>query len=199
MFVHELHYPKRACGKCKQGVKIASPPASDEDGAALSSGSRYGFGVTAQIILGKYADHLPLYRLEDVFARAGVVIPRSTQVGLLDAAADLVHPLANHIKTRLIESSVLGMDDTPVRLQDAGLPGKMRTARFWLCRGREEAPYNAFFFHESRERDGPSRFLKDYHGWVTVDAYGVNNGVYLGSGDRILPPRPRTGPPGRAR
>lgn len=186
MIVHELHYQKRACGKCKQEVKVASPPRPDEDGAALTAGSRYGFGVTAQIILGKYADHLPLYRLEDVFARAGVVIPRSTQVGLLDAAADLVYPLAQHIKSRLTQSSVLGMDDTPVRLQDSSLPGKMRTARFWLCRGRDEAPYNAFFFHESRERDGPAKFLEGYRGWVTVDAYGVNDGVYLGSGDRIL-------------
>lgn len=185
MIVHELHYPKRACGKCKTGVTVASPPSSDQDGAALTAGSRYGFGVTAQIILGKYADHLPLYRLEDVFARAGVVIPRSTQVGLLDAAADLIRPLTDLMKSLLIRSDVLGIDDTPVRLQDASLPGKMRTARMWLARGREEAPYNVFFFHESRQRDGPAKFLEDYRGWVTVDAYGVNDGVYLGSNGRI--------------
>ena len=62
----------------------------------------------------------------------------------------------------------------------------MRTARVWLARGRESAPYNVFFFHESRQRDGPAKFLGDYSGWVTVDAYGVNDGVYLGSGGRIL-------------
>jgi len=186
MLVHELHYPKRACGKCKTGVTVASPPQPDENSAALTAGSRYGFGVTSQIILGKYADHLPLYRLEDVFARAGVVIPRSTQVDLLSAAADLLRPLIDTIQARLLQSNVLGMDDTPVRLQDAGLPGSMRTARMWLARGREAAPYNVFFFHESRERDGPAKFLADYRGWVTVDAYGVNDGVYLGSGDRIL-------------
>lgn len=185
MIVHELHYPKRACGKCKTRVTVASPPEADQNGAALSAGSRYGFGVTAQIILGKYADHLPLYRLEDVFARAGVVIPRSTQVDLLTAAADRLRPLVDLLKTRLIQSDVLGMDDTPVRLQDASLPGKMRTARMWLARGREAAPYNVFFFHESRERDGPAKFLAEYNGWVTVDAYGVNDGVYLGSEGRI--------------
>ena len=186
MLVHELHYPKRACGKCKTGVTVASPPSADQNGAALTSGSRYGFGVTAQIILGKYADHLPLYRLEDVFARAGVVIPRSTQVDLLAAAADLVRPLTERMKQLLLGSDVIGMDDTPVRLQDDSLPGKMRTARVWLARGRESAPYNVFFFHESRARDGPAKFLGDYSGWVTVDAYGVNDGVYLGSPGRIL-------------
>jgi len=185
MVVHELHYPKRACGKCKTGVTVASPPSADQAGAALTEGSRYGFGVTSQIILGKYADHLPLYRLEDVFARAGVVIPRSTQVGLLDAAADLVGPLCELMKNSLLQSNVIGMDDTPVRLQDHSMPGRMRTARVWLARGREEAPYNVFFFHESRQRDGPVKFLGDYQGWVTVDAYGVNDGVYLGSGGRI--------------
>lgn len=181
LVVHELQYPKRACGKCKNGVTVARPPEPSEDGAALTAGSRYGFGVTAQIILGKYADHLPLYRLEDVFARAGVVIPRSTQVGLLDAAADLSQPLISHMIKRTLEPGVAGLDDTPVRLQDDSLPGKMRTARMWLARGREEAPYNVFFFHESRGRDGPAQFLGDYKGWVTVDAYGVNDGVYLGS------------------
>ena len=186
LVVHELHYPKRACGKCKTGVTVASPPTPDQNGAALTGGSRYGFGVTAQIILGKYADHLPLYRLEDVFARAGVVIPRSTQVGLLDAAADLVRPLTERMKSELLGSDVIGMDDTPVRLQDDSLPGAMRTARVWLARGRESAPYNVFFFHESRERDGPAKFLGNYNGWVSVDAYGVNDGVYLGSGGRIL-------------
>lgn len=181
MVVHEMHYPKRACGKCRQGVTLAPPPASEEKGASLTAGSRYGFGVTAQIILGKYADHLPLYRLEDVFARAGVMIPRSTQVNLIDAAADLVKPLVDEMTSRLLQSPVLGLDDTPVRLQDPSLPGKMRTARFWLARGREEAPYNVFFFYESRERDGPSKFLGDFQGTVTVDAYGVNGGIYLPS------------------
>lgn len=185
LFVYELHYPKRACGKCDGGVKVASVPGPNEEGSALTSGSRYGFGVTTQIMLGKYADHLPLYRLEDVFARAGVVIPRSTQVGLLDAATDLIAPLTDRMKELLLAGNVIGMDDTPVRLQDGGIPGKMRTARMWLARGRDEAPYNVFFFHESRQRDGPARFLGQYEGWVTVDAYGVNDGVYLGSGGRI--------------
>jgi len=196
MLVHELHYLKRACGKCKETVKIAPPPQSDHPAAALTKGSRYGFGVTAQIILGKYADHLPLYRLEDVFARAGVVIPRSTQVGLLDAAADLLTPLTELMRSRLLVSPVIGMDDTPVRLQDPSLPGKMRTARMWLarsnvCGGSDEEPYSVFFFHKSRAqgkgtREGPSGFLGDYRGWATVDAYGVYDGVYLGREDRVL-------------
>jgi len=196
MIVHELHYPKRACGQCKATVTVAPPPSSDADGASLLSGSRYGFGVTVQTILGKFCDHLPLYRMEDVFARAGVTIPRSTQVDLLAAAADLIDPLCGRMKDRLIASHIIGMDDTPVRMQDASLPGKMRTARMWLARGRPDAPYNVFDFQTSRkhgtpDRDGPAKFLADFEGYVCVDAYGVNDGVYLGAvhedgGDRIV-------------
>ncbi|TWU10540.1 IS66 family transposase [Allorhodopirellula heiligendammensis] len=191
MIVHELHYPKRACGKCKETVTVAPPPSSDAGAASLLSGSRYGFGVTVQTILGKFCDHLPLYRMEDVFARAGVTIPRSTQVDLLAAAADLIEPLCTRMRDRLIASPIIGMDDTPVRLQDASLPGKMRTARMWLARGRPDAPYNVFDFQTSRkhgtpDRDGPAKFLSDFEGYVCVDAYGVSDGVYLGAKDRIV-------------
>lgn len=183
LIVHELHYPKRACGKCKQGVTVAPPPAANEPAAALTPGSRHGFGVTAQILLAHSVDHIPKYRQEDQFARAGVVIPRSTQVDLVAAAADLIAPLAKRMRERLLDSHGFGLDDTPARMQDASLPGRMRTARMWLARGRAAAPYNVFFFHESRERDGPAKFLEGYQGWVMVDAYGVNNGVYLGDGN----------------
>ncbi|MEM1228629.1 MAG: IS66 family transposase, partial [Planctomycetota bacterium] len=196
LVVHLMRYLKRACGKCKQTVKVAPPPQSGHDAAALTKGSRYGFGVTAQIILGKYADHLPLYRMEDVFARAGVVIPRSTQVDLLAAAADLLTPLTDLLKERLLASPVIGMDDTPVRLQDPSLPGKMRTARMWLarsnlCGAEDPHPYSVFFFHPSRAqgkqtREGPSGFLEHYRGWATVDAYGVHEGVYLGRQDAVF-------------
>ena len=127
MIVHESHYPKRACSKCKQGVTVASVPESDQPGAALTAGSRYGFGVTAQIILGKYADHLPLYRLEDVFARAGVVIPRSTQVGLLDAAADLIQPLTDYLQRMLLGKGLIGDGDAETAGYDPPwTPGPLR-------------------------------------------------------------------------
>ncbi len=197
MVVHELHYPKRACGQCKETVAVARPPSSDAAEASLLSGSRYGFGVTVQTILGKFCDHLPLYRMEDVFARAGVAIPRSTQVDLLAAAADLIEPLCSRMKDRLMASRIIGMDDTPVRMQDHSLPGKMRTARMWLARGldrgggRPDAPYNVFDFQTSRKhgtvnRDGPAKFLSNFEGYVCVDAYGVNDGVYLGAKGRIV-------------
>lgn len=137
LFVIEIHRPKRACGTCKES--IAQVPAGQEPGGLTNPvpGSDYGFGVYTQIMTNKFADHLPLYRGEDIFARAGVMIPRNTQFGMLLNVVTLIAPLVAVMKSRVVSGSVIGVDDTSVRLQDASLPGKMRTARFWLYRGQE--------------------------------------------------------------
>ncbi|QDV47505.1 Transposase IS66 family protein [Stieleria neptunia] len=186
LFVWEIRRHKRACGKCRES--IAQVPAGSEPGGPATpvAGSDSGFGVYTQIITNKFADHLPLYRGEDIFARAGVMIPRNTQFGMLVNIAALVAPLIALMKSRIVSGRVLGVDDTSVRLQDPALPGKMRTARFWLYRGREDHPYNVFDFTESRGRDGPAGFLRDFHGHAVVDAYGVHEGVYLGKHDQIF-------------
>ena len=186
LFVWEIRRHKRACGACKES--IAQVPAGEEPGGRTTPvpGSDYGFGVYTQIITNKFADHLPLYRGEDIFARAGMMIPRNTQFGMLLNIAALIAPLIALMKSLVVSGKVIGVDDTSVRMQDAGLPGKMRTARFWLYRGREDHPYNVFDFTESRGRDGPAAFLGGFHGHAVVDAYGVNDGVYLGRENQIF-------------
>lgn len=186
LFVLEIRRHKRACGQCKEA--IAQVPAGEEPGGLTTPvpGSDYGFGVYTQVITNKFADHLPLYRGEDIFARAGVMIPRNTQFGMLLNIATLIAPLLALMKSRVVSGKVIGVDDTSVRMQDPSIPGKMRTARFWLYRGREDHPYNVFDFTESRGREGPTGFLSDFHGHVVVDAYGVNDGVYLGKQNQIF-------------
>ena len=186
LFVLEIHRHKRACGKCKEAVAQVR---AGEEPCGLTTpvpGSDYGFGVYTQLIVNKFADHLPLYRGEDIFARAGMLIPRNTQFGMLVNIAALVSVLVGLMKSRVVSGDVLGVDDTTVRLQDPSLPGKMRTARFWLYRGQDDHPYNVFDFTENRGREGPGNFLSDFHGHAVVDAYGVHEGVYLGKTDRIF-------------
>jgi hypothetical protein len=139
----------------------------------------------AQVLTSKIADHLPLYRQQDILARSGLELSRSTLCDILAAASESLRPLAERLRHRVLASGWLGADDTPVRLIDRDHPAGVRTARFWLYRGPDEAPYDVFDFHESRSRDGPREFLHDFRGWVKVDAYGVDGGVYLGSGERI--------------
>lgn len=186
LYVIEIRRHKRACGTCKES--IAQVAAGEEPGGLTTPvpGSHYGFGVYTQIITNKFADHIPLYRGEDIFARAGLMIPRNTQFGMLLNVVTLIAPLVALMRSRVVSGRVLGVDDTSVRLQDASLPGKMRTARFWLYRGQDDNPYNVFDFTEDRGRDGPAEFLKDFRGHAVVDAYGVHEGIYLGKEDQIF-------------
>jgi len=173
--VKVLVRPKYACTKKHGSVKQAPPPVSPVPGG------RFDFGLVAQVVTSKTCDHLPLYRQQDVLARSGLELSRSTLCEIMGGAAFLFEPLAALEKRRLLADNMVGADDTPVRLIDPSHPDGVRLARFWLYRGSEAAPYNVFDFHESRSRDGPRRFLGEYHGWVKVDAYGVDDGVYLGS------------------
>jgi transposase len=167
--------PKYACPKKHGGVKQMPTPVSPVPGG------RFDFGLVAQVVTSKTCDHLPLYRQQDVLARSGLELSRSTLCEIMASAAFLLEPLATLLKQRLLASDILGADDTPVRLLDPAHPDGVRLARFWLYRGDRTAPYNVFDFHESRSRDGPRTFLANYRGWVKVDAYGVDGGVYLGS------------------
>jgi transposase len=178
VFVKVIVRPKYACTHKHSGVKQGALP------PLPVPGGRFDFGFVAHVVTSKMADHLPLYRQQDVLARSGLELSRSTLCEIIAAAAGLLEPLVLAMHKRLLASDLLGADDTPVRLLDDNHPTGVRTARFWLYRGYA-APYNVFAFHESRSRDGPREFLKDFRGWVKVDAYGVAGGVYLASGDRI--------------
>lgn len=170
--------PKYACSR-GHGIRQAPTPPSPVPGG------RFDFGLVAHVVTSKLADHLPLYRQQDILARSGLKLSRSTLWEIMAGAADLAAPLVQYKIERLLATDLLGADDTPVRLLDGSHPAGIRLARFWLFRGFEAAPYNVFYFHESRARDGPSAFLQAFRGTVKVDAYGVNQGVYLGSGGRI--------------
>jgi transposase len=178
VLVKVLVRPKYACTN-KHGIRQAEAP------PAPVPGGRFDFGLVAQVVSNKMADHLPLYRQQDILARSGLELSRSTLCEILAGAAALLAPLVALMRQRLLTNWLLGADDTPVRLLDADHPDGVRTARCWLFRGFDAAPYNVFHFHESRSRDGPAEFLQTFRGWVKVDAYGVDGGVYLGSGERM--------------
>ena len=175
--VHVL--PKYACPKCRDGV--ASPPVPPKP----IPGGIAGPGLVAYVLVGKFADHLPLYRLEDILTRHGVHLSRSTLCDWVRNAADLLGPLAQLEKTLVLQSPVLWTDDTPVTVLGGEAPGST-TGRFWAYIGDAEYPYSVYDFTMSRGRDGPAKFLKDYRGFLQADAYGGYDGIFLGSDGKII-------------
>lgn len=129
-----------------------------------------GPGLLAYVITSKYVDHLPLYRLESIFARQGVELSRSTMCDWMAACAELFKPLVELMKQRVLQSKVIHNDDTTVPVQEPG-NGKTKTGRLWVSLGDEANPYTIFNYTPDRCRDGPEGFFKTYKGYLQVDAY----------------------------
>ena len=133
-----------------------------------------GPGLLAYVMTSKFADYLPLYRLEHIFARHGFEISRATMCVWAGDVADLIRPLYDRMVRRVLDSHVVHTDDTVMPMQ---APEKTRQARMWVYVGDEGNPYNVFDFTVSRARDGPARFLGQFHQVLQADAYGGYDGI----------------------
>ena len=137
-----------------------------------------GPGLLAHLIVSKYADHLPLYRLERIYERQGVFLPRSTLSDWLAACAQLLRPLYERLSAAVLQSRALHTDDTPVQMQDPKTH-RLSTARFWVYLGDATHPYNVFDFTVNHKRDGPQQFLASYQGYLHADAFSGYDRLYL--------------------
>jgi transposase len=154
------------------GVVVAQKPAS-----AIEKGLA-GPGLLAQIVVSKFGDHLPLYRLERIFKRHGVDLARSSMCRWVQDLATLCTPLLKLMKEQILLSHVIQSDDTPVRQQshEAGR-GKTKTCRFWSYVGDEAHPYMVYAYTADRSRAGPENWFRDergepnFGGHLQCDAY----------------------------
>ena len=144
-----------------------------------------GPGLLAHLIVSKYVDHLPLHRLERIYERQGLFLPRSTLCDWLAACGQLLRPLYARMVAVVLQSRALHTDDTPVKMQEL-VSHLLSTARFWVYLGDAAHPYNVFDFTVNRKRDGPQQFLANYQGYLHADAFSGYDGLYL--------PQARTGP-----
>jgi transposase len=170
---------KYACAKCEgSGEAPQIKVAARAEDPAIDKGMA-GPGLLAYIVTSKFADYLPLYRLEAIFARQGFEISRATQSVWCGDVADLVEPLYQRMAERVRQSHVVATDDTILPMLS---PGKVKQARMWVYVGDPDHPYNVFDFTLNRGRHGPKQFLKDYTEVLLADAYGGYDGVVAGNG-----------------
>ena len=174
--IHHLR-KKYACPECESQGSGAQIEAAAKPESAIEKGLA-GPGLLSYIVTSKFADYLPLYRLEDIFERQGFEISRATQSVWCGDVADLVTPLYELMAARVRGSHVVATDDTIMPML---AKGKAANARMWVYLGDESGPYNIFDFTLNRGRDGPKYFLKDYRQILLADAYGGYNGVVAGN------------------
>ncbi len=120
-----------------------------------------GPSLLAYVTVSKLGDHLPLYRLENIFSRQQVHVARSTMCAWMRAAGELVKPLVELMATRVRQSRAIHTDDTPVPIQSPGQK-QCRKGRIWCYLGDEANPYTVYDYTPSRNRDGPARWLEGY-------------------------------------
>ncbi len=169
--------PKYACRCCKDGVSAAPlPPRPIPGGIA-------GPGLVTEVIVSKFSDHLPLYRLEDILTRYGVYISRSTMCDWVKSTAELIRPLYDLERKLVLQSSVLWTDDTPITVLGS-LKGSFK-GHFWTYIGDKEHPYSVYDFTTSRSRDGPAHFLQNYSGYLHADAYAGYDAIFLNAGSDV--------------
>ncbi|MFA5250414.1 MAG: IS66 family transposase [Parachlamydiales bacterium] len=149
-----------------EGVKMVSLPDS------VIPKCRVDEGILADIITKKYADHLPLYRISEEFARDGIGIPRQLLSKWMIKIGLALKPLYNEIKKRILSSNNVFIDETPIAMQDSP---KVKTAFLWvMAGGKEKDPfYRIYDFKLNRNHENAQELLKDYHGVVHSDKYGA--------------------------
>jgi transposase len=168
---------KYACPGCENNGDNPRMETAPKPETAIDKGMA-GPGLLSYIVTSKFSDYLPLYRLEDIFARQGFEISRATQSVWCGDVADLVEPLYALMAEGVQASHVVATDDTILPMLSKG---KAANARMWVYVGDEAFPYNVFDFTLDRGRDGPKHFLKDYREILLADAYGGYNGVVAGN------------------
>ena len=172
--VHVHVLPKYACPKCRDGV--ASPPVPPKP----IPGGMAGPGLVSFVVVSKFSDHLPLYRLEDILTRHGVYLARSTLCDWVRDAAMVLEPLAALQRELVLRSPTIWTDDTPVTVLGGEKPGSSE-GRFWVYIGDDAHPYSVYDFTTNHTRDGPAAFLKDYRGYLQADAYTGYDGIFVGT------------------
>lgn len=168
--------PKLSCTKCDVIVQAAAPSRPIERGLA-------GPGLLAHVLVSKYADHQPLYRQAEIYAREGVELERSTLADWVGASAELLAPLNDALRQYVMSASKLHADDTPVPVLAPGT-GKTKLGRLWTYvrddRPAADSAAPAVWFAYSPDRKGehPYRHLATFAGTLQADGYAGFNRLY---------------------
>ena len=174
--VNRIVRPRKACSGCEAIVQSPLPSRPIERG-------RPGPGLLAHVLVSKYADHLPLYRQSQIYAREGIDLDRSTMADWVGRSTALLEPLADEIGRIVRRGEALFADDTPVKMQAPGHK-KTKTARVWTY-VRDERPWAGqsppcawYQFTIDRKGEHPVNHLAGYTGWVHADGYSGFNGLF---------------------
>jgi transposase len=163
--------PRYGCRAC-EGVVLQAPAP-----ARLIEGGMPTEATVAHVVVAKYADHLPLYRQAQIYARQGVRLDRSTLADWTGRAAFLLRPIHEHLLQTLKASPKLFADETTAPVLDPGR-GRTKTGQLWAY-ARDDRPWGGtdppavvYVYAPDRRAARPMAHLADFNGVLQVDGYG---------------------------
>lgn len=162
--------PRYGCRSCEGAVVQAPAPARIVEGGIPTE------AVITQVLVSKYADHLPLYRQAQIYARQGIQLDRSTLADWVGRAAWYLRPLRDHVLERLRRSERLFADETTAPVLDPGR-GRTKTGQLWAYArddrpwGGSDPPMVAYIYAPDRKAERPTTHLGDFTGVLQVDGY----------------------------
>lgn len=150
------------------GIRIAPLPESLLDRCQADE------SLLADIMVKKYADHLPLYRIAEIFARDGIGISRQTLCKWMLRAGHALKPLYEEMQKRVLASGNVFVDETPLKMLE-GSHGRAKQAFMWMIAGGQETnpSYRIYAFRTNRSHMHAEALLKDYRGILHSDKYGA--------------------------
>ena len=170
--------PKFSCRGCEAVSQAPAPSLPIRRGRATA-------GLLAHVLVAKYADHLPLYRQSEIYARAGLDLQRSTLADWVGQSAALLRPLLDALTRHVLAGAVLHADDTPVPVLAPGL-GRTSTGRLWAYL-RDERPHGSpippavlYRYCADRRAEHPKTHLAGFRGVLQADGYAGFDGLYDG-------------------
>jgi len=166
-YIKEIIRPKYAHPQKEEaGILTADLPDS------LLPKCRADESLLAEIVTKKFADHLPLYRIAEIFKREGIGISRKLLSQWVVRSAMALKPLYVEMLKRVLSSKNIFIDETPVKLWETV---KCKQAYMWVVVGGDEAnpPYRIYEFKEDRCHQNVLDILKDYHGGLHSDKYAA--------------------------
>jgi len=166
VFVRRIVRPKYALPK-EQGVVIAELPSIPiPKGNASAS-------LLAFILISKFVDHLPLYRLIQIFKRQELKISKSTIGGWFTKTSELLNPLYDTFKEKFLENAdYIQADESPIKVQDKVKKKTTHRGFMWVYRNPERKLI-LFDYHKGRGRNVPEEFLENFTGTLQSDGYSV--------------------------
>ena len=173
-FVNQHVRFKYACNKCHDYITVGHVP------IAIVNKGLPGPGLLAHIAASKYADHLPLHRLERILARYGVTLSRKTMCDWMAHVAHLLHPVVDLMASLVRESKAMHTDATKMPYLDPEVKGRSRSGQMWTFVGDRDHPFDVFAFCPNHSAATIDAFLKDhdYHGYLNADALNIYDHLF---------------------